>query len=36
MLEGVAREELLKTQQPGKGLAVVAVICKAWRLAIAL
>jgi hypothetical protein len=36
MLEAVARERLLKTQQAGKFLAVAVVICEVWKLAIAL
>jgi hypothetical protein len=36
LLEAVAREGLLKTQQAGKGLAGAVVICKVWRLEVAL
>jgi hypothetical protein len=36
MLEANAREQLMKTQQAGKGLAGAVVICKVWRLAIVL
>jgi hypothetical protein len=36
LLEVVAGERLVKTQQPGKGLAVAVVICELWRLAVAL
>jgi hypothetical protein len=36
MLEAVARERLMKTQKDGKGLAGAVVICKFWRLAVAL
>jgi hypothetical protein len=36
LLEAVAKERLMKTQQAGKGLASVAVICELWRLAVAL
>jgi hypothetical protein len=36
LLEAVARERLMKAQQPGKGLAGAVVICETWRLAIAL
>jgi hypothetical protein len=35
-LEEVAREELVKSQQPGKGIAGTAVICEMWKSAIAL
>jgi hypothetical protein len=34
LLEAVTRERLVKTQQAGKGSAVV--ICELWRLAMAL
>jgi hypothetical protein len=34
--EAVVREQLVKTPQAEKGLAVAVVICKVWRLAIAL
>jgi hypothetical protein len=36
MLEAVAREQLVKTQQAGKGSAGAVVICKVRRLAITL
>jgi hypothetical protein len=36
LLEAVARELLVKTQQAGRGLAVAVVICELWRLAMAL
>jgi hypothetical protein len=36
LLETVARERLVKTQQAGKGLVFAAVICKVSRLAAAL
>jgi hypothetical protein len=36
VLEAVAREWLVKTQQAGKGLAGAVVICELWRLAMAL
>jgi hypothetical protein len=36
MLEAVARERLLKTQQVGKGLVGAVVICEVWRLATTL
>jgi hypothetical protein len=36
LLEAVARERLVKTQQMGKGLVGAVVICKVWRLAAAL
>jgi hypothetical protein len=36
LLETVARERLVKTQQAGKGLAGAVVICEVWRLAVAL
>jgi hypothetical protein len=36
LLEAVARERLLKTQQARKGLAGAVVICELWRLAVAL
>jgi hypothetical protein len=36
LLEAVAWERLLKTQQAGKGLAGNVVICELWRLAVAL
>jgi hypothetical protein len=35
-LEASTREQLVKTQQAGKGLACVVVICELWRLAVAL
>jgi hypothetical protein len=31
LLEAVARERLVKTQQAGKGLAGAVVICELWR-----
>jgi hypothetical protein len=31
LLEAVARERLLKTQQAGRGLARAVVICELWR-----
>jgi hypothetical protein len=36
LLEAVAREQLGKAQQDGKGLESAVVICKVWRLALAL
>jgi hypothetical protein len=36
LLEAVAREQLVKTQQAGKILAGSVVICKLWRLAVSL
>jgi hypothetical protein len=36
LLETVAMERLVKTQQAGKGLAGAVVICKVWRSAIGL
>jgi hypothetical protein len=36
LLEAVARERLVKTQQAGKGLAGAVVVCELWRLAVAL
>jgi hypothetical protein len=36
LLEAVARERLVKTQQSGKGLAGDAVNCELWSLAVAL
>jgi hypothetical protein len=36
LLEAVVREQLVKTQQDGKGLAGAVVICEWWRLAVAL
>jgi hypothetical protein len=36
LLEAVARDRLVKTQQPGKGLAGGVVICELWRSALAL
>jgi hypothetical protein len=36
LLEAVARERLVKTQQAGKGLAGAVLICELWRLDIAL
>jgi hypothetical protein len=35
-LEGVTREQLLKTQHPGGDLAGTVVICELWRLAMVL
>jgi hypothetical protein len=36
LLEAVARERLVMTQQAGKGLEDAAVICVLWRLAVTL
>jgi hypothetical protein len=36
LLEAVARERLVKTQQAGKGLADSVAICELWRLAVVL
>jgi hypothetical protein len=36
LLEAVARERLVKTQQAGKGSASAVVICELWRLVVAL
>jgi hypothetical protein len=36
LLEAIARERLVKTQQAGKVLAGSVVICKVWSLAVAL
>jgi hypothetical protein len=36
LLEAVTKEQLVKTQQAGKGLANAVVICELWRLAVAL
>jgi hypothetical protein len=36
LLEAVARERLMKTQQTGKGLTGAVVICELWRLAVTL
>jgi hypothetical protein len=36
LLEAIAREWLVKTQQAGKGLTGAVLICKLWRSAIAL
>jgi hypothetical protein len=36
LLEAISRERLVKIQQAGKGLAGSVVICKLWRLAVAL
>jgi hypothetical protein len=36
LLEAVTRERMVKTQQAGKGLAGAVVICKVWKIAIAL
>jgi hypothetical protein len=35
-LEAGTREQLVKTQQAGKGLACAVVICELWRLAVVL
>jgi hypothetical protein len=35
LLQAVAREWLVKTQQAGKGLVGAVVICQLWRLAVA-
>jgi hypothetical protein len=32
----IARERLVKTQQPGNGLAGAMVICELWRLAVCI
>jgi hypothetical protein len=34
LLEAVAREQLVKTQQAGKDLRCAVVICELWRLAL--
>jgi hypothetical protein len=36
LLEAIARERLVKTQQAGKDLACAMVICELWRWAVAL
>jgi hypothetical protein len=36
LLEAVTRERLVKRQQAGKDLEGAVVICKVWRLAVAL
>jgi hypothetical protein len=36
LIEAVTREWLVKTQQAGKYLICAVVICKVWRLAMAL
>jgi hypothetical protein len=36
LLEAVAREGLMKTQQAGKGLVCAVVICQLWRSAVTL
>jgi hypothetical protein len=36
LLEAVARERLVKTEQAGKRLAGAVVVCESWRLAVAL
>jgi hypothetical protein len=36
LLEAVARERLVKTQEVGKYLAGAVLICELWRLAMAL
>jgi hypothetical protein len=36
LLETVARERLVKTQQAGKGLACAVLNCKVWTFAVAL
>jgi hypothetical protein len=36
LLEAIARERLVKTQQAGKGLARSMVMCELWRLAMTL
>jgi hypothetical protein len=36
LLEAVTKEQLVKTQQTEKDLASAVVICKVWRLAMAL
>jgi hypothetical protein len=36
LLEAVARERLVKTLQAGEDLVSAALICKMWRLAVAL
>jgi hypothetical protein len=34
LLEAVAKKQLIKTRQAGKGVAGVVVICKVWKSAI--
>ena len=36
LLEAIAREHLVQTEQARKGLAGTVVICELWRLAVAL
>jgi hypothetical protein len=36
LLEAVARDQLVKTQQAEKGLADAVVICELWRFAVTL
>jgi hypothetical protein len=36
LLEAVAKERLVKTQQVGKGLAGAVVICDFWKLGVTL
>jgi hypothetical protein len=36
LLEAIAREWLVKTQQAGEGSAGAVMICELWRLAVAL
>jgi hypothetical protein len=36
LLEAVAREQLVKTQQAGKDLVATEMICELWRLAVML
>jgi hypothetical protein len=36
LLEAVAKKRLVNTQQDGKGLGGSGMICKVWRLAMAL
>jgi hypothetical protein len=36
LLEAIARERLVKTQQTGKGLAGAVVICELWSIAVAM
>jgi hypothetical protein len=35
LLESIAKKQLVKTQQAGKGLAGAAVVCEMWRLMVA-
>jgi hypothetical protein len=35
-LEAITREQLVKTQQAGKGLVCAVVICELWRQVVAL